>query len=472
MSPGTPEKSRERVRPGPDNAESLEGSHEMKGRLACVALLVCALTQPALAATKTFYVPLIKSSADVTIHSTSIWISNPGTQPRTATARLLEVGKPPQPLTAIPTVGPGRTTVVLALPVAGILEIVADDGMAVEARSRSTASDGKEALTAVPVITQDVVPEAKATTQVLGLQRDPGRGRVLDFGVVNLGNKKSVCDVTFYRADGSVVVGTAKVEVAASSVAHFSDAFAILGESNIADARAQVSCDQPFFPYGALLDRTAAQHVYVGPSQGGTVPFEEPLDPEADFVFRRNGQFHTSTVSNPKAQINIPVNGETQFTKVVFGVDFRIGGWNNRCAPTNHNIMWLYRNQPGHPFRSNSLANVNAFLDRLRNNQNIDLPPKQNTNKDVRIDWKQDVWYSIRYTYDARASLITVELREDGSAVAGFSMPGSARSGVITVPSYGLKVDFGHLAGQHCPEVNSIGWDFRNFYVIGYTKPK
>jgi hypothetical protein len=175
-------------------------------------------------------------------------------------------------------------------------------------------------------------------------------------------------------------------------------------------------------------------------------------------------------VANPKIEIKVPVTQETRFARVVAEVEFNIDRFNVRCAPTNHNILWLHRDQPGQSFRSNTIGNISAFNnDIFRGNQNIDLPPKNNTGGDRAHVWRFDTWYRLRYTYDAEGDA-TAELLLDGAVVAAFSMSTTAKNATLTVPSYGMMAEFGHKVGQHCPEVNSINMKYRNFRLLGYVK--
>ncbi|HEV2853587.1 MAG TPA: hypothetical protein VHC97_12355 [Thermoanaerobaculia bacterium] len=442
------------------------------------ACLAFSLLGAGAASAGTVYVPIPNPlSSTGSSHLVQVWISNTGTAQRPYSATLLEAESDGTKRPAKPTetsVPAGRTTVLTGLGAQGkvrLLEVDANPQMSIEARMISTPPNGQTSVSPVPVISSDNLFEAGTTAVLLGLLRDDVNGSNTSLGVVNLGQQGSQCDIRLFRADGSQIATTATLTFSPLSMRYFTDAFGLLRELRVADARIQVTCTQPFYAFGTVFNPANGQMIFVTPSASGastlTVPgggSSQGPGSSTGTVFSLPGTFHTATTSNPKRQISVPLQSDLSLKRLVLDMDFVPGPWNREKVPGNHAIVWLYREK----FRGNTIANVNAFSpskSTLKAAQNINLGPGATTQDESGVPWEQGKRYHLRYTYDAEHQTISVVLSSGGATIKTLSYPGTAPNGVLTVPAKGLTVEFGHYPGQEGPEVPSYGWSYADLRI-------
>ncbi len=409
-------------------------------------------------------------------HTLQIWVSNTGAVQRPYTATYLAaesdgMQRPPNP-TGTP-VPPGRTALLGGVGISGkvgLLEIDTSTQMSIEARLLNTPPGGQISLSSVPVISSDNLFAAGKTAIVEGLGRDNVRGDISNLGIVNLAKQASQCEVRIFRANGSQIGGTVALSFKPLSLRHFGDAFGLLGEQSLADARFHVTCNQPFYAYATIFLRGSSQLVYVDPSATGASTLSgpgggsEPPPPSGSVIYSIPGLFHTATTQKPKEQRSITLERDLSLKRLVIDMDFIPGPWNREKVPANHGLIWLYREK----FRSNTIANVNAFSPpklTLKAAQNINLPPLASTQNEGGIPWEEGKRYHVRYTYDAEHDQVLVVLSSGSTTIKSFSYPATAPNHVLDVPARGLTVDFGHYAGQPGPEVAGYGWRFYDFKI-------
>jgi hypothetical protein len=433
------------------------------------------------------YVPVpdpINSSTGST-HAIQVWITNGGTASRPYTATYLDAesdgtqrSSTPPPQTAVTA---GRTSVLGGVSTPGkngLLEINASATMSIEARLYSTSADAQTTtVSPVPVISSENLFATGSTAVVLGLRRDLTQGDFTSLGVVNLGQQAAQCQVSFFRADGSQISSTASLTFKPLSLRFFPDAFGLLSEQQTADARAQVSCDQPFYTYATIYTGSNSQLMVVAPAGSGastlTIPGSgsssggnPPPTTGGSVLFSASGVFHTVTQGNEKKTFNIVLPNAVSLRKMVIDMDFVPGPWNRAKIPGNHAILWLYRDK----FRSNTIANVNAFSPpklTLKAAQNVNLPQGDLTQEEQGVAWVQGKTYHLQYTYDAEHATVTAVLSTGGTTLKTLQFPGTAPSGVLDIPATGLTAEFGHYADQSGPEVASYGWSYANFQITG-----
>lgn len=181
-------------------------------------------------------------------------------------------------------------------------------------------------------------------------------------------------------------------------------------------------------------------------------------------VFQVPGLFHTPIRDNEKQQYKIELAKSILAKKIVADLDVIPGPWNTAKPAANHALLWLYRGK----FRSNSIANVNAFAPpkvSLKMNENVDLPAGGVQAKEVSVPWEKGRLYHLHYVYDFANNLITCELSSGGSVVVSMSMTGTAKDKAFTIPTTGMTVEFGHYSFQDGPEVSSYGWQYLNLKI-------
>jgi len=411
-------------------------------------------------------------------HAMQIWITNSGTaqQPYTATFLAAESDGTQRPTKSTATPVPTGRTALLANPgvsgKVGLLEIDSSAQISIEARLLNTSPAGQVTYSLVPVISSANLFAAGGTAVVQGLRRDAVSGDISSLGIVNLAQQAAQCEVKAFRSDGSQIGPTVSLSFKPLSLRYFTDGFGLLGEQTLADARFQVSCNQPFSAYATVFLKNTSQLVFVEPSATGastlTVPGggggSQPPPAAGSVVYSVPGLFHTATTAKPKEQRLITLDHDLSLKRLVLDMDFVPSVWNLAKIPGNHAIFWLYREK----FRSNTIGNVNAFgPDKftLKAAQNINLAPGATTQKEAGVSWELGRKYHMHYTYDAEHGTVTAELSLAGTVVKTLEFDSTAPNRVLTVPAHGLTVEFGHYADQEGPEVASYGWQYLDLRI-------
>ena len=140
------------------------------------------------------------------------------------------------------------------------------------------------------------------------------------------------------------------------------------------------------------------------------------------------------------------------------------GPWNPRLKKGAHNLIFFHRGR----FRSNTLANINAFgpnNNKVKDAQNIDLPPHYITSVQVGYLFQQGQTYHISMLYNATSKNVDFGIYQNGQLVKGGHFAATASNQILTIPGTGLVAEFGNYNNQGLPEVSSLGWKFANFHV-------
>ena len=445
----------------------------MRKALACsAALLAAGALSPVWAGT--VYIPVVRSGNGNT-HATEVYVSNSATAARNFSTAFVKADSDG----TVRSGTPGQTAVTAggALRIAsgapagdfGLLEVDAATELGISARLQSTAAAGGVATTRVPVISSANAFAAGKLANVLGLERQTGVNST-DLFVVNLGKAIASCEVKLFRADGTQVVPTATVQVAPLSMRPFPDVFGLIGQTQIVDARAQVSCNQIFYPLAALVDEGGTKMSFVNPSAAGTSTLtssneevSRPLPAGTKLLFESPGLLLTPSKEQEIRIMNIPVPKGLDLKKMVIEMDFTVGPWNPRENDGPHAILWLHRGA----YRSHTIANVNVHgpsKNKIRMNQNIDLPGLEDRIGQQGAIYEVGKTYHFTYTYDAEHDVINCLVTEGTRVVNNLNFPGTARRGNLAIPPTGMVVTFGHMSGLHY-EVTSYGWKYSNFRI-------
>jgi hypothetical protein len=447
----------------------------MKKRLVVgLALVVAALSiSPAFAGF--VYVPVLdRGGPGGSTHLTEVWLSNSGNQERRYGTLFLPAGsngtERPVPSTKA-TVFPLRTNKLVGISspgAPGLLEIEVGTQVFVHARMANSPASGFSGTTEVPVISSDNSLTAGSSAHLQGLFRDVG-GSYTDLAVVNLSSQQAACDIQFFRADGTQLGGNARVAVQPLSLRNFGDALVLLGAASIADARAQVTCNQLFFAFAPVFTASRTLLSFVTPSASGASTLPGPAGPgpaPGALVFERTGQLHIPVAGQEVRTFNVPVAQPLALRRFIVEWDVVPGPWTATKPDGNHNLIWIHRGK----YRSNTLANVNTFgppRSAIKNTQNVDMAAKALTLQEVPLTFQQGVSYHLRYVYDAEINKINLTVTSGGATVSTMEMNGSALNKTITVPAGGLFVQFGHTAGQAAGgiEFPTYGWVYSNLRI-------
>lgn len=419
------------------------------------------------------FVPALNPVAnDGSRSETELWISNPGTGGDTAKAAFLAADSDGTHRSGIPTSvtvfakGSVNVTHVAQSGKFGLVAVDVGSGLLVEGRIVSTSASGGVVVSRVPVISDATKIAAGSKAELLGLERNPEGGRLVHFGVVNLGTAAASCQVAFFGADGSQVGSTVTLNLKPVSLLHFQDALGTLGAGRISGVRGEVSCNQPFYAYGAIFGWPSSHYLFVTPS--GTVTSSggpaTPPSSSGSVVFERSGLVHEATTAAPKGTVPVTVPRDLSLKRLVLDMDVVPGPWNLEKVPGNHAIVWLYRGK----FRSNTVANVNAFGPgkyTVKFNQNVDLPAGQITAAEGSLTFQQGTRYHVHYVYDAENALVTATVSSGGQTLRSLSAAATATNRRLTVPAAGMIAEFGHYFGQEGPEVASVGWKYYDLRI-------
>lgn len=446
------------------------------GRLALLAALAVAAAVPVPLAAAEVYVPALNPVAnDGSRSETELWIANPGAAAVNATTLYLAAETDGTQRTGLVgttvTVGATRSVKVTGLGQngkSGLVAVEVGSSLLVEGRMVTTSPSGGVVITRVPVVSDSTKIAAGSKALLLGLERDPERGRLLHFGIVNAGTQAAQCTLAAFRADGAQLGTNVVVEVKPISLRHFADALGVLNAGRVEGARAEVSCNQPFYAFGASFHWPSSHYMFVTPSNvaagsGGGGPSNPP--PSGDsVVFERPGLIHSATVANPKGTVAVTVPRALSLKRLVLDIEVVPGPWNREKTPGNHGIVWLYRGK----FRSNTVTNVNAFGPNkytVKANQNVDLGAGDVTAAEGSLTFVEGQRYHVHYVYDAENQLVTTTVSSGGQVLRTISMAGTASGRRLTVPSNGMIAEFGHYFGQEGPEVASPGWRYYDLRI-------
>jgi hypothetical protein len=464
------------------------------GAQAALLAAVLAIGTSGAALAGAVYVPVPDPlNASGSTHVVQLWMTNTDTAQSAYTATMLDAetdgtqraaqGPPASHVAA------GRTTVLNGIGTVGkvgLLEVATTSSLSIEARMISTTPNGlTSSVSPVPLISSSNLLDAGKTAVLLGLRRDNTHGDYTNVGIVNLAKQAAQCQIQFFRADGTQISSTATVTFKPLSLRLFADAFSLLGELDAADARAEVSCDQPFYAYATIYTALSSELLFVTPAPSGASTLPGPGDDGtgggtggsgggnggggsggATTIFTAPGTFHTATVGNEKKIFDITLPAPLSLRQMVIEMDVTPGPWNRAKVPGNHAILWLYRSK----FRSNTIANVNAFSPpklSFKAAQNVNLPAGSLTQDEEGFSWVQGQRYHLKYTYDAEHNTVTAVLSAGGTTVKTLTFNGTAPNGVLDIPATGLTAEFGHYADQEGPEVASYGWSYANLVITG-----
>jgi hypothetical protein len=438
----------------------------MKKSLACtLALAALGLAAPMRA--ETVYVPVIEP---VNAHGaplpTQLWLSNfDGVDRPYATAFLQADGDGAQVKSEAASVPANRGVYlnrVAAEGETGLLAIESAPELAVNAWIKVT--HGQDTFYAgVPVISAETQIAAGEATYLNGVGR-LGNRDVTQLALVNLGEAASQCQVDQVAADGSLARNLGAIAVPAKSMSRFEDALGLRGEPA---STVRVSCDQPFYALASLVDSKTSQVSFVNPAAEIAAAKAEKARQATTpsvIVFTQAGLFHTATQANPKKILRVPVTKQFNAGRVSAEFDVTAGPWNPRLPKGAHNLVFFHRGR----FRSNTLANVNAFgpgNNKVKSAQNIDLPARYSTSTQFGFAFERGQTYHVATIYDAKNKAVSFVISQNGKVLKTGRYDATAHNRLLTVPGTGLVAEFGNYNNQELPEVSSLGWSFSDLRI-------
>lgn len=345
-----------------------------------------------------------------------------------------------------------------------MLEITADDEISVVGRLVSINPDGSRNLGAViPPIDSDSVINAGVNGYLQGWQRTVGSVQT-DFHMVNLGTSETTCSAFVQNANGGPLANGVQFTVPPLSQRNFLDVLSLLGANGVEGISASFNCNQPTFPFSAVLDLQGGELLFFAPSASGRSTLRppgmtDPPIPGAE-VFELPGLFHRPTIGNEQKRFNIPMPGNPNFSRIVIDMDFVHGGW-QQPSSGNHNIMWFNR---GTRWRSNNFGYVNSFgpgANFIKLTTNVNLPAGAVQTKQQGAQIFEGNLYHLHFEYDTDINRIIVQVSQNGNNLVNIVDVPTVNTIQTVENNWFLSV--GHGPDEEGPELPTYNWEYRDF---------
>lgn len=444
----------------------------MKTRRNACVLAAAALVWAGTAAAGTVYLPLaINGALDGKTYNTYVWVTNPAGAPSEVAVRFIardSVGLEPNASTATAklTVAPGQTFK-LAVGQAGVgmVELTGPDEAVYAARLESLTPGGIVRSQAhLPLIGADQVFGPGDVAHVQGGERAL-TGSASHFGIAGFGGEDGECTVKAFRADGSQVLSTATVWAPALGQRWFEDVFALLGEDSIGDARFEVSCDVPFYPFAAILASNPDSTQFVLPSVTGAANLGPAAPgPKAGELVRRNGNFFNAVKGDSIYQETLPIAAGVEYDSITWEFDVFLPKLRD-SGPTGTNFhsttLFLTAGRAG-----------TFFAHTIRGNEKYKSTIDLGDHRVLRGEnngWAANTNHHVRVTYDYANRSVVWELFRDGGLaerlVATSKNQRLIHNGEGMYILLGLDKEYDH--GGYLPPYNAR---FSNLVVSGVPK--
>jgi hypothetical protein len=349
-------------------------------------------------------------------------------------------------------VGPGQTFLLNAAQGTGMLEVDLDEALVADARlviSSVDAEDGELPIAIdVPVTSSSNVRPAGDTLFLQGLERTRF-GSITDVVILNLGHDATQCIARIIRANGGQVGGDVFLGLPALSHTLFDDAFSVLGTEFIAEAKLELSCDEPFWAFATVRTPKGPVARYVRPAQPGTSSLRRPGDGFVDFQLP--GLFFRPVNGDSVREYDLPLEPGLPYRYVEIEFDLLVRDYHTQLF---HSLVGMRR--------VNQFLYFGMFMRASNGRTIIDLGDGTEV-KDDSI-WQQRSRYHVYVRYDAEAGVISVEMYQAGRLVDSFSGPLAHRdlrdNGTPVNLVFGLRKV---ADGAFFPPYD---WEFSNLSVV------
>jgi hypothetical protein len=435
-------------------------------------------------------VPLASAeNVDGAQYVTRVWVSNQGGAARRFTTRFIamEADGTRVASSAKRTVPPGRTlllTNVAPQGKAGMLWVSGAPQLSVAARVETFAQDGRRLAAAhQPVVSGLNLAAPEATLHLQGLARNAGIKT--DLQVVNAAEEQARCTVQAYRANGSKIQQAVVLTMKPLSVRSFRDTFAMLGESEAANARIAVSCDHPFFAY-AKVARTGGPELNfvtasapLGPPLGestilgsGYPDFDlegaelEPgaIESVADDAVAPDG---TVTLNAPgvflKARRNasfkeyvLPFPQGVRYKRATIEFDLFVNKWQSGLF---HSIAGLRRSHADRPRRVLYVGMILRGSKGFKSILDIGKDPRTGSgeiHKSATGPWREKTNFHVKLDYDIPANRVTLQAFRGGQLV--HTLAGDLNNLDLSKSGQTVRLNFGAPKVADGAYFPPVGW--------------
>jgi hypothetical protein len=410
-------------------------------RNACV-LAAAALVWAGTAAAGTVYLPLaINGALDGKTYKSYVWVTNGSGGPQEVSVRYIPrdtVGVNPNAstVTAKLSVAPGQTfKMAVGEPGVGMVEFSGPDDVIYSGRLESLTPGGVvRSSSHLPVIGADHVIPAGEVAHLQGGERALA-GSASHFGLASFGAADGECTIKTFRADGSQVLGSVTLWSPALGQRWFPDAFNTLQEPSIKDARFEVSCNVPFFPFTAILGEAPDSTQFVMPSVTGAANLG-PAAPGAKDgeLVRMPGTFFTAVRGKSILDVVLPIDAGVEYSQITWEFDVVMPAIKDSSGTNFHSTTLLLRPVKGGTHFAHTIRGNGKYK------SSIDLGDHQLV-RGENNGWQPNALHHVKVVYDTAARTMVWELSHSG----GLSerLVGNIGNRDLTHHGEGLHILFG-----------------------------
>lgn len=430
----------------------------MTNRSALFALLLLVSALPSVAGT--VYLPVVDDFAGADeAHQFQLLLTNTDLVPRSFSALFLPTGSDGtqrESLIASPVqVAPGATFVFQVDPSqngTGLLEVEADTALALSARILTVEGEelGPERKIELPTISSQSFFQPGGFAHLQGLDRDP-EGTKSNVTIANLGHDPSICAVRVFRADGSQILTTVFLAFQPLSQRLFKDAFASLQELSVADARVEVSCNQPFYAFATVVDPDLSAARVIQPSVLGDSTLAIPREAPDPVEFVVNGTFLQAKKGSSSRLFKLPLETDHTYRQVTVEFTFHLDRFHSDLF---HNVIEMRRQ--GQPLY------FGVFLRGDNGKTIVDLGD-DSTLKHTG-EWKENRTYHVVITYDVEVERLSFKAMRGNKLIESFSGPLS-HTDLRSTETQSINLVFGSSKVFDNAYFPPWGWSFSNLKV-------
>lgn len=435
-------------------------------RNACV-LAAAALVWAGTAAAGTVYLPLaINGALDGKTYKSYVWVTNPSGGPQEVSVRYIPqdtVGVEPNAstVTATLSVGAGQTFK-LAVGQAGVgmVEFSGPDDVIYSGRVESLTPGGIVRSQAhLPLVGSDNVFPAGQVAHIQGGERTMS-GSASHFGLATFGAEDGECTVKIFRADGSQIQSTVTLWGPALGQRWFADAFNMIGEPSISDARFETSCNVPFLPFTTIFASEPDSTQFVLPSVTGADNLGPAAPgPQEGELVRLDGTFFTAVRGASIFDVELPIEPGVRYSQIAWEFDVVVPSIRDSAGTNFHSTTLLLR-----PVRGGT-----HFAHTIRGNgiykSIIDLGDHQLVRGDSN-GWSPNTMHHVKIVYDTDERRMVWELSRNGGVVERLVANIGSRN--LTHQGEGLHVLFGlDKEYDHGAYLPPYGFRFSDLVVTG-----
>ncbi|HYU33190.1 MAG TPA: hypothetical protein VEW48_13600 [Thermoanaerobaculia bacterium] len=406
------------------------------------------------------YVPFASNrSVGGATYQTKVWVTNPSTAARQFSVRFInqntdgtqgagggdKLNVPGGGTLLLGSVAPGGSL--------GMVEISGAPQLVVNARIDAIGANGNVLSSAnVPVVALGNLLKAKSTAHIQGLELT-GRGTLSDFGIMNVSNAGAQCTIKAYRSNGNQINQTSIITLLPLSERHFENVLAVLGETAISDARVEVTCDKPFFPYAAVYKPGGPETDFVTSSYaldgdlisgvGGT---------PGTVVVEAAGIYLNATAGNSFKQYDIPLVDGVRYKKATIEFDLFVDKFPagifagvTSLRRTDRTLFYGFIVRGG---RSKGILDMGVTDDIVDGNSG---------------PWKEKTNYHLIFDYDTVTGRLVFKTIREGTLVETLSGPINHPD--LLTNGKTMRVDFGMTGIADGAYFPPIGWKYSNLKV-------